>query len=199
MIKLLQSSWMSVIVGTVLYLGTTAALWRPPQINLPRHIEAIKEKAPKPSWEFTNPEVEELILDLKTQKAALALRERQLGELSKRLEAERQEISVVTQTVARLQREFDQNVVRLREEEIPNLKKLAKMYAAMAPESAVSILKELKDEEIVKIFAFMKDSETAPIMELLARQGQADAKRAAQISERLRMSISRPGNDKTKS
>lgn len=97
----------------------------------------------------------------------------------------------MTQQVGRIQTEFDRNVVRVREEETANLKRLAKIYAAMTPEGAVSILKEMKDDDIVKILAYMKDVETAPILELLAKPGVADAKRTAQISERLKAIVYR--------
>jgi flagellar motility protein MotE (MotC chaperone) len=145
----------------------------------------------KPSWEFSNPEVDQLIADLRAQKAALATREQQLNELAARLKAERDEIGVVTQNIARLQAEFDKNVVRVKDDEVANVKKLAKIYAAMTPEGAANILKELRDDDVVRIFSFMKDSETAPILELLAGQGAEQAKRAARITERLRMTIAR--------
>jgi hypothetical protein len=46
----------------------------------------------------------------------------------------------------------------------------------------------------------MKENETAPILETLAKSGTDQAKRAALISERLRLSISRPStaSNKTK-
>ena len=94
---------------------------------------------------------------------------------------------MITQTVSRLQQDFDQQAVRVRETETVNLKKLAKIYSAMSPEGATTILKELPDDQVVKIFLFMKDIETAPILELLAKQGSSEAKRAASISERLRL------------
>ena len=151
------------------------------------------------SWNFHNPEVEEMVADLKKQTANLDTREKQLNDLAARLDVERQELVTVTQTVARLQDQFDANVLRVQQEETANLKKLSKIYAAMAPDGAAVILKELKDDDIVKIFAFMKDSETAPILESIAKAGATDAKRAAQISQRMRVCLSRAPNDKPKS
>jgi hypothetical protein len=75
------------------------------------------------------------------------------------LKMEREEMTVVsTQNVAQMQAEFDRNVVRVGEEEIANLKRLAKIYAAMSPEGAASIFHEMKDDDVVKVFAFMKDA-----------------------------------------
>jgi len=43
---------------------------------------------------------------------------------------------------------------------------------------------------------FMKESEAAPLLESLARTSEADAKRAAALSERLRKSIRRVPSEK---
>jgi flagellar motility protein MotE (MotC chaperone) len=193
MIKLLQSKWLCALMGAVIYLGTTVALWKSPKIA-PRVVAATATKSvdtPKPSWDFHSAEADELITDLLTQKQVQTERARKLDELEARLKAERQEIATVVESVRQQQDEFDRSVVRVHEEEVVNLKRLAKIYSAMSPEGAVTILRELKDDDVVKIFAFMKDGETAPILESLARQGQAEAKRAAQISDRLKVCVSR--------
>jgi hypothetical protein len=49
----------------------------------------------------------------------------------------------------------------------------------------------------VKIFAIMKESETAPILELMARDGPVNARRVALISERLRLLSPPPTQEKT--
>lgn len=199
MIKILQSNWMCAVVGAIAYLGTTLALWHTPKIQLPAAAlaTAVKSNAAKPSWEFQNPEVDELISDLQHQRAVLDDRERQLNELEARLKMEREEMTVVSKNVAQTQAEFDRNVVRVGEEEIANLKRLAKIYADMTPEGAASIFHEMKDDEVVKVFAFMKDAETAPILEVMAHLGPADAKRAAEISERLKVTMYRTPSTKS--
>lgn len=192
MIKILQSNWMCALVGAIAYLGMTLALWRTPKIQLPAAVgAAVKSEAARPSWEFQNPEVDELIADLQHQKNVLDEREHQLNDLAGRLKMEREEITVVSQNVKQMQAEFDRNVVRVGEEETANLKRLAKIYAAMSPEGAASIFHEMKDDDVVKVFAFMKDGETAPILEVMAHLGSADAKRAAEISERLKVTMYR--------
>ncbi len=127
--------------------------------------------------------------ELKNRKEALAEKEKDLNDLAARLQSERAELCQLTQTVERVQTEFDQNVTRVQQAEEVNLKKLAKMYAAMSPDGAAAIFKELDDKAIVKVMIFMKESESAPVLELMARQSEADAKRAAAISERLRLSF----------
>ena len=194
MIKILQSNWMCAVIGAISYLVTTVLVWPAPRVpaRLARAAISRGMGAPDASWNFWNPEVDQLIADLQVQKQTLAGRQQELSDWAGRLEVERQEISAITQTVARLQQDFDQQVVRVRETEITNLKKLAKIYSALSPDGATTILKELPDEQAVKILMFMKDTETAPILELLAKQGQGEAKRAALITERLRLATAQP-------
>jgi flagellar motility protein MotE (MotC chaperone) len=197
--KLLQSGWMAMLLGALIYLAVTAALVAPGRL-IPQSVhaaEAEQNHVGGPSWDFINPELDRLVSELAKEKVTLAGREKQLNELAARLEAERQEINIVTQAVYRMQTEFDRNVVRVREEEMANLKKLAKVYAAMSPEGAASILKQMEDEQILKFMVFMKDAETGPVLESLAKLGETDAKRAATLTEKLRSTLFRNAAPKT--
>src|SRR5262249_9866509 len=144
-----------------------------------------------------NPELDRLVSELTKEKEALATREKQLNELASRLEAERQEINIVTQAVYRMQAEFDRSVVRVREEETANLKRRGKDDAAMSPEGAAVILKQMDDEQILKFMVFMKDAEAGPVLESLAKLGEADAKRAAALTDKLRTTLYRNPPPKT--
>jgi flagellar motility protein MotE (MotC chaperone) len=61
------------------------------------------------------------------------------------------------------------------------------MYATMEPAGAARILREIDDTVIVKIMTLMKEPETAAILEAFARQGEQETKRAAAITETLRI------------
>jgi flagellar motility protein MotE (MotC chaperone) len=198
MIKLLQSSWMVSAIGAVLYGFTTFLCWHNPRPPKGGSVAPAKQAETGPSWEFKNPELEQLIADLKKEKGALNQREQQLNDLAARLQAERQEINQVTQTVRELQLDLDRTVLRVQEEETANLKKLAKTYAAMAPENAAAVLQQLEDPAVVKILVFMKEEEAAAVLESLAKRGEAEAKRVASLSERLRLSVFRKTTDKAK-
>jgi len=188
MIKLLTSPWMSVPVGALLYMASTILFWRTPAPPAPDHGQA-KAVLSGPSWEFTNPEADQLMNELKAEKGGLAARKQQLDELAAHLAAERQELAAASQSIHQLQTDFDQSVLRIQEEEVPNLKKLAKVYADMSPDSAAIVMGNLDDLVMVKIMFYMKESETAAILEVMAKKSQADAKRAAAISEHVRLAI----------
>ncbi len=141
-----------------------------------------------PSWDFINPEADQLIAELKVEKKTVQTREQQLNDLEKRLNTERAELGQVIQSVRQLQSEFDKAVLRVQDDETGNLKKLAKVYAAMSPDTAASILEQLDNEAIVKIMIFLKDGEEAAILEAMAKKSDAAARRTAQISEQIRLS-----------
>ena len=59
----------------------------------------------------------------------------------------------------------------------------------MEPINAAVILKELEDSVIVKILLQMEEAQSATILETFAKQTEVEAKRAANISEAIRLSV----------
>lgn len=194
---LLSNRLVLVVLGVLSYVGTTVALLRPHRFLPPAtHAETAAPAAPVavgPSWNFSNPEMDQLLAELRRERENLALREKQLNEWALRLQAERLEINQVTQTVHRMQMELDRTILRVKEEETANLKKLARLYATMSPEGAMNILRAMPDDSVLKIFTFMKESETAPILEAMSKVGPEEVKRVAAMTERLRLTLSRNG------
>ena len=131
--KILTANWFVAVVGALAYLGTTAACFTAAKFVAPDGTEGMGEsKMPvTESWNFLNPEIDKMVEELKRERESLALREQQLRELEGRLVNERQELGAVTQIVARLQHELEQSIVRVKQDEVPNLKKLAKIHASM--------------------------------------------------------------------
>ena len=195
--KFLTSSWMVILLGALTYLGTTAVLVikAKDQIVPKPVVQAdVDEDGPKPvavtrgpSWEFVNPDLDEMVAELKQQKQDMEAERKTLLELSQRIQTERQELIQITQQVHRIQKEIDQSIIRVRDDEGVNLKRLAKTYSGMTPEGAATVMKGLDDVSLVKVLLYMKETEAAPILEGIARKGEADAKRMALISERLRL------------
>jgi flagellar motility protein MotE (MotC chaperone) len=190
------------LLGALLYLGTT--FWelrnlKPAQAATPTPTPAGKKAkptahkaaaptVPKLMWDPQNPEVEQLVKELREQKEALATKESGLNELASRLQVERQEIDRVIQEVQRMQTDFEKSLTKVKGDEVGNLKRLGKMYSTMSPDGAAKIIRELDDDSVVKILLPMKEAESAAILEAMAKQGAPEAKRAAGLSERLRVS-----------
>jgi flagellar motility protein MotE (MotC chaperone) len=196
MTQLLQNKWVAVALGVVTYALTTwfALQGQRKAIGggMAPAAKVAGHAASGPSWTFENPEMTQLILELKDQREALRLRASQLDELEARLKAERQEIYAVTQSVHQLRIDLDAMVTRITAEEAVNLKKLVKVYATMTPEGAARILKEMPDEQVVKLLALMREAESARILEAMAQGTRNEPHRVALLSDRLRLVLSAP-------
>lgn len=187
--RLLQSPWTATLVGTLVYLATVVMVWRP-HLDAPAGTEVRGRGPAAPSWGFQNPEVDLLIQELKKERDDLAARKKELDELADRLANERTELQALTQAVAQIQAEFDSHVLRIRQDESANLKKVAKTYAAMDPKNAGSLFKALDEDTLVKVISFMRENEIAPIFDVLAKQSDNEAKRVAALCERIRLTLS---------
>jgi flagellar motility protein MotE (MotC chaperone) len=139
-----------------------------------------------PSWRFRNPEFDQWVSQIKDERAALALREDQLKEWETRLTAENREISTVTQTVTKLQNDFDQRVLQFKDQEEANAKKQIKVIADMSPEGAAAMLNQLSDDDATKLLYLMRPDVSGPILDAMSKLGAGQARRAALITERLK-------------
>ena len=192
MLKKLNSPWIGSIIGLVVFMAVTAVTWNSAtrSIQAARAAAATNEvKHGETPWSFDTVEIDALVKELREEREMLNKREKDLNELANRIRSERQELTLLTQAMQRMQVEFDQSVSRVSEEETTNLKKLAKTYSGMDPDETSRIFKQMEDSSIVKIMVFMKDAETAPILSSLARGGEADAKRAADLTDKLRVAV----------
>jgi flagellar motility protein MotE (MotC chaperone) len=184
MIRILQSSWLTALLGCLLYLGTTFVLLRPDKFLVQAGPSGFST-ADDPSWKFKNPDFDQWIAQMKAEKETLATREQQLNEWQSRLDVEREEISTVTQTVAELQSDFDRNVIRFQGQETDNVKHQAKLISAMSPEGAAALLNEMADDDVVRILFTMKTDVASAILDTMSKGGKPDAKRAAELTGRL--------------
>jgi flagellar motility protein MotE (MotC chaperone) len=184
--RLLKSSPVVAILGALLYLTTTAALLRPDQFepfaapSLVAHSETDD-----PSWNFRNPEFQQWVEEIRHEKETLTQRAQQLQELQLRLDAERQEILTITQAVHQLQVDFDKNVVRLKTQEMDNLKRQTKIVSAMSPEGAAAMLGEMPEDQAIGVLFLLKPDVTSAILDTLSKLGKTEAKRAADLAARL--------------
>jgi flagellar motility protein MotE (MotC chaperone) len=192
MIRVFQSGWFVALVGCGLYWATTVFVLGPSQFAGAQFIKPDYSADDDPSWRFRNPEFDQWVAQIQTAKEKLDLRQQQLNELQTRLNAELQEISTVTQTVYQLQSNFDQNVIRFNAQESDNVKHQAKLISAMSPEGAVAMLSQMSDDDVVRILFAMKPDQASQIFDALSKMGDAGAKRAAQLTERLRQVLPPP-------
>ncbi|HTL16350.1 MAG TPA: hypothetical protein VL793_03890 [Patescibacteria group bacterium] len=188
MMRLLQSPWTVPVVGGLLYLATTFSLIHPGEFSRPAFtVEADSSNGDEPSWNFKNPEFEQWVEEIKQERESLAQRAQQLQELQKRLDAERVEILSVTQTVHQLQMEFDKSIVRIKEQELENLKRQTKIVGSMSPEGAAAMLNQMPEDQTVSVLYMLKPEAASLILDTLSKMGKTEAKRAAELTERLKV------------
>jgi flagellar motility protein MotE (MotC chaperone) len=185
MTRILRSSWFVALAGCLLYLGTTAVVLSPAKFAGMKLAGANSEEIDGPSWRFHNPEFDQWVAQVKTEKEELDAREQKLNDLETRLNAEMQEVSTVTQAVSELQANFDRNVVRFQAQEVDNIKHQAKLISAMSPEGAVAMLNQMPDDLAVRILFVMKADDASRILDALSKKDEAGAKHAAMLAEQL--------------
>jgi Mg/Co/Ni transporter MgtE (contains CBS domain) len=196
--RILQSTWFTAAIGGVLYLLVTFLVLNSAKfenVAAATHAETEPKTLPpdnNPSWKFQNPEFEQWVTELKREKEALELRAQQLQELALRIEAERNELTSITQMVAQLQAEFDKNVLRIQEQEADNLKRQAKVFANMSSDAVAALISEMAEDEAVKILYLMKNDDVSAILETLSRMGKVESRRAASITEKIRRTLPPP-------
>ncbi len=194
MIRIIQAPWFAAILGAVAYLATMAALLKLPHAaraasSPPAHARLIPSPNNDASWKFRNPEFDQWVAELKEEREKLAAREAQLQELQTRIEADRAELTVATQTVAQLQAEFDKNVVRFKAQEDENLRREIKLFTAMPIETAVKMLASMTDAEVVRLLIKMKTELTSQMLDALSKSGKEEAQRAAALLDMMRRSV----------
>jgi len=195
------------LIGALLYLAVTAAVlikgYKPPPppkkaepLTTGQKIDAVAAAAkvkdklksdPPPSWKYYSLEIDTLIEQLRIRNDVLTEREDRLEQLAKRIEAERAELAAVTQSVARIRDDIDRRIIRIQDDEAANVKRLAKTYAGMEPSSVAKVVAEMDERLVVKILSQMKDDQNAAILDALAKTDAEGAKRAASLSDRIRL------------
>lgn len=190
MIKFLQSQIAASIVGAILFCVIVALAWTPPTPEPePAEVTAAAAKKYQVVLDQINPEMQQVMEELHQKKAALETREAQLRELEVRLQSEREEMDVVTQAVARIQKQFDESILKVRESETANLKRLAKTCLGMSPEGVSKMFRTMNDDTVAKILRTMKEADSAPIIDVMALEGPDAARRTARIVERMHVAM----------
>lgn len=194
--KLLRSTWVLAILAILLHAGALAGIvslrWE--AILHPQAAAASTpvKRTPLPPrlWTFDSEPVDKLVEDLRAERARIAKRESELTQLQARVEAERLELEKVRADVVAIRDEISTTVTEIKTTEAENLRSLAKTYSALTPKAAVTILSQLDDAMVVKLLALMRNDKVALLLEEMARprpEGEDMAKRAAQLSELLRL------------
>lgn len=191
--KLLRNPWLIALIAVVLGVGTQAYVLQMRLAHPPG--DAVDPNAPPEppkfvDWSFITPEVEAMRAELKDRLAAVEARENELRDYELRLKAERAEIEKIKREVDRVRASVETTITEVQTVEQKNLKSLAATYTNMTPAAVLAIFREMDDDTVVKILAFMKPDPVGQILEEMARTKEGEgtlAGRAAVISNKLRL------------
>lgn len=139
-----------------------------------------------PSWKFHNPDIDQWVSQIKSERDAIAVREQQLKDWEARLAAESREIAAVTQAVTRTEEEFNKRVLTYTDQQKENDKKQVKVIANMSPEGAAAMLNEMPDDEAARLLYALKTDVSGAILDAMSKPGGASARRAALLTERIK-------------
>jgi hypothetical protein len=189
---LLRSTWFIAVLALVLGLGTEAAViaWRLERLG-PATTAPDPFAAPGTiAWSFLTPDLEDLRAELHQRLDEVAARERELATYDLRLRAERAEMEKLKRDLEQMRTAIGTTITEVQAAEQKNLKSLAATYSNVSPAAALAIFREMEDEMVVKILAFMKPDPVGQILEEMTRTKDGDgslAARAATISNKLRL------------
>jgi len=197
---MLKSAWFLAVLGVILGIGTTVGVMILNKEAIFTTVKTAETKLPEPAnaprdWVLRSAEIEKLATDLRQEKAALEDRRKELDQSESRLASEREELRKVRSEIDLMRREVTDNIPKVQTAERQNVKNLAKTYAAMKPVDAVTVLRELDDQTVVKILSCMKADVVGAIFQEMTRARDNDgtlAARAAQLSDRLRLVQTEP-------
>lgn len=152
----------------------------------PKEVEELKKRG----WDFWTIEIENLSNELKEERLRLRKQAELLDQRATRLATEEKEFAKMRADVESLRKEVSNRFIEIGADEAKNIRTLAQTYSNLSPRGAVAIIKELDDNTAVKILSLMKADIVGAIFEEMSKVAGPDgplAKRAAQLSEKLRL------------
>lgn len=196
MARILQSPIAVAVVACLAFFLTMFLLLRalPLGTSLPQIREPMVADD-DPSWKFHNPDIDQWVAQIKSERDALAVREQQLKDWEARLSAESREIAAVTQAVTHTQQEFDKRVVLFTDQEKDNVKKQLKVITDMTPDGAVAMMNEMPDDEVVRLLFSLKPDISAAILDSMSKQSPDSAKRAATLTDKIKTILPTPATN----
>ena len=132
----------------------------------PDSPEAQSKKAKDfASWNYTNPDINELTRQIKDKKDELDRREEELEKLRERIAKEQADLQDTTNLIHALRVDIDRIFNRVSNAEKANMAKIVTIYQKMERPLAAKMLYNLEDEaEIAMILQELKEAEVSGII-----------------------------------
>ena len=165
-------------------------------------LEAMRETSEPGSLRFDNPDVVNLLNQLRSRQEYQDSREKRLKELEERIRMEMQNLNLATQWIAQARVAQDNlltnRITYLRVEEQRSLLEHGRRLSALPPAQAVAILTNYTPDEIARTLTVINSTNASSLLGALVGTGDSGVRLAADISRRM-MHISLRSPDGTNS
>jgi len=166
--KMLTSGWGLALIASLVYIGTSTLVILK-GFPKPAPPKPDPTAIPPKVWSFKTEAVDELIKELRDERARFTEEQKSLETLRAQLGSERAELERVRDEIKTLCGELDQRVVRIQEADLKNIKTLSTQYSAMKPATAVAMFREMEEDMVVRILGVMKPGNVTAIIEEMAK------------------------------
>jgi flagellar motility protein MotE (MotC chaperone) len=182
----------SLVVGVMMMFSAQKKIVATPPPIAAAVVVEEKPVPPQTVFSFHTAELVEMVEDLKKQKQKILEEQKDVKALAARTLSDRQEVEKIRDEIKELRADLDRRVVEVQQEEVKNLEALASTYSAMPAPAAVSIFKEMEEDQVVKILATMKAKAVALVLSEMGKAidktgEESTARRAARITDKLRL------------
>ncbi|MEY4325316.1 MAG: hypothetical protein RIS24_1487 [Verrucomicrobiota bacterium] len=165
-------------------------------------LEAMRETSEPGSLRFDNPDVVNLLNQLRSRQEYQDSREKRLKELEERIRMEMQNLNLATQWIAQARVAQDtlltNRMTYLRVEEQRSLLEHGRRISALPPAQAVAILTNYTPDEIARTLTVINATNASSLLGAMVGTGDSGVRLAADISRRM-MQISLRSPDGTNS
>lgn len=179
----------AVTAGVVFFVPSVkkAVFAKPIPISKEQEKAKLNEEVDKEEQKIMpEKQVFELAQSLKEREKKVKEEEERLQRMALVLEKEKAEILKAKTEVESMHKDISEFIPAIDDGEKKNLKKLAKMFETLSPESANPILSRMPDQTLVIVLSFMKPRNSAKLLSGYATYNSESAKRAADLTEKLK-------------
>ena len=174
--------------GLTLYLANGISPFPPPP------EPEVEEPADASPIVFTDSRkaLDELITALQHERESYEEKVIAVAEKEEELAVQEVLLNQLKTQLDELQAKLDDSILRVKNTEQGNLQRLAEIYAKMAPDSAVSVLEEMKAERAARILSLMGDRQAAGILDAAVQGDEEGSTQAADWADNMRRLTNSP-------
>lgn len=192
----------SIAAGLGLILGLFGGVFLAlPQVKLPAihapakaHVQDVT--TPKSFDDFTKiaAELDSWRRELTERNNKALLLDAELARREQVLQAERAALDKERANLDQVQKDLEDRLIKIKENEIPQLEEMANLYSTMKPDDAVILLRSLPQDQATRLLTVMKPKIRAKLLSSWIEKYPADKDILAQVTNDLIRTMKEPAD-----